>query len=85
MIPIILLVGALNGFLPRWWPLAGIAAIGLVGVILFASDDLINSPIDALGVFLFGSANAAAGTFISWLLKRLFASLAAEQRDPESQ
>lgn len=83
MIPIILIVGALIGCLPRWWPLVGIIAIGIIGVLLFASDDLLNSPIDAAGVFLLGGASTAAGTCITWLLKRLFVSLAAEQRDPE--
>lgn len=71
MIPTLLLAGLPIGLLPRWWPVVGVLIAGIGWTILFAVDDLLSGPVDAIFVFAFGVANLAGGAFIAWLVKRL--------------
>lgn len=79
MIPILLLVGLVVGILPGWWRIAGVVAVGVASVLLFANDDLLRHPIDGVAVFGLAVVNTAAGAFITWLLKRLITTKPGSQ------
>ena len=72
MIPTVLLVGLLCGFMPRyrWW---SIPVIGFIwSFMLEVWGDPTMSTADAWVVgFLFGAANAAVGVFVGFLASKL--------------
>ncbi|HYH11589.1 MAG TPA: hypothetical protein VD789_04460 [Thermomicrobiales bacterium] len=67
MIPILLLVGFVNGLLPGLWRVAVVVPVGTMSVLLLATDNLITQPIDAVGVF----GLAFLGPSFAWLIRRL--------------
>lgn len=69
MIPTMIAIGFLVGFLPRPWYLAGIA-IGAAAwpLLLVASDATSVDGPGALGAFLIAAANAGVGAVVARLL-----------------